>query len=318
MQKFSIAFVVPFFGEWPVWFPAFLTSCKYNPDITWMFFTDCDCSIEKPDNVQFYPSSLDTLKNKISSVVGFEVGLNNAYKVCDFRPAFGEVFKEHLQDYDFWWYCDVDIVWGDIRKFITYRRLNEYEIITSLESLIAGHFTLFKNNDEINRLYKLQDVYQNVFKDTRYCRFDEYGFTELLLQNQLTKGIHILWDKISLAEGIKAVNHQEYDLDAWKYEDGKLYDYSQGICGKEYLYLHFINWKPKLKVCELEYGHDKREFYISYSKIHFEEHSKLQYLANAIKNRLNGYWVKENRRLRNRKLRSLMKRLKEKIKSYFN
>ena len=45
-------------------------------------------------------------------------GVNSPYKLCDYKPVYGLIFDEDLQDYDFWGHCDVDLIFGDIRKFI--------------------------------------------------------------------------------------------------------------------------------------------------------------------------------------------------------
>ncbi|WP_371417607.1 DUF6625 family protein [Anabaena sp. UHCC 0187] len=36
----KIAIIIVYFGQWPVWFPAFLESCRYNSSVNWLFFTD--------------------------------------------------------------------------------------------------------------------------------------------------------------------------------------------------------------------------------------------------------------------------------------
>ncbi|MEO1131626.1 MAG: DUF6625 family protein, partial [Cyanobacteria bacterium J06639_1] len=37
----KIALIVVWFGQWPIWFPAFLRSCELNPSVDWLIFTDC-------------------------------------------------------------------------------------------------------------------------------------------------------------------------------------------------------------------------------------------------------------------------------------
>ena len=54
----TIAFVVPYVGSWPSWFPAYLQSCRYNPSIRWIFYTDCELPSKAPANVEFVRGSL--------------------------------------------------------------------------------------------------------------------------------------------------------------------------------------------------------------------------------------------------------------------
>jgi len=60
--------------------------------------------------------------------LGFEVDIESEYKLCDFKPAYGLIFSEHFKDYDFWGYCDIDIIFGNIRAYMTDVLLNEYDI----------------------------------------------------------------------------------------------------------------------------------------------------------------------------------------------
>ncbi len=47
----SIGFVIPYFGNWPFWFPFFLESCRANPSINWIFHTDCGIPADLPTAV---------------------------------------------------------------------------------------------------------------------------------------------------------------------------------------------------------------------------------------------------------------------------
>ena len=48
-----LLFVIPYFGRWPFWMPFFLKSCRFNPDVQWLFFTDCGALPDAPSNVRF-------------------------------------------------------------------------------------------------------------------------------------------------------------------------------------------------------------------------------------------------------------------------
>ena len=75
--------------------------------------------------------------------LGFPVALNSPYKLCDFKPSDGEVFEDYLNDYDYWGHCDVDLIWGDIRKFVTDELLEKYVRIFS-----RGHCSIYRNSSE--------------------------------------------------------------------------------------------------------------------------------------------------------------------------
>ena len=80
------------------------------------------------------------------------------------KPAYGEIFKEDIKIYDFWGFADLDIIWGSIESFIDDNKLNRFDILTSREKNIAGHFTLLRNTNKINKLYKKVPDYKTFFE----------------------------------------------------------------------------------------------------------------------------------------------------------
>lgn len=106
-------------GEFPWYFPYFLHSCKFNPNINFVILTD-NKSIPQntPSNVRFLNYSLERFKADASKALGFNVAVNRGYKFCDFKPTYGYIFSDLIAGYDFWGHCDIDIIFGDIRAFM--------------------------------------------------------------------------------------------------------------------------------------------------------------------------------------------------------
>ena len=93
------------------------------------------------------------------------------------------IFQEELRQYDFWGYCDSDMVLGNIRKYITDEILEGYDKILPL-----GHLSIYRNTDEINRRFmECPDImdYHEVFSSPRIFQFDE------------TPGIYAMYKKRS-------------------------------------------------------------------------------------------------------------------------
>ena len=130
MIPISITFLICWQGDFPWYFPYFLQSCQYNPSVDFLIFTDNeDPSIHLPPNVKLIPYSIEQFKADANKVLGFEVALQSGYKLCDFKPVYGCIFYDYIKDYDFWGYCDVDVIFGNIRSFMTDELLSEYDII---------------------------------------------------------------------------------------------------------------------------------------------------------------------------------------------
>jgi len=162
-----------YWGELPSWIPYFLASCAINQEIDFFLFSDYDFPEYQADNIYIFHLTLEQFNTLATKNLGFEVSLPFPYKVCDFKPAFGNIFKDYLIPYDFWGYCDIDIVFGRIRNFFTDEILNKYDIINTYRGFLSGPFCLFRNVEPINRLYQIPLHYSIRLKSKHYEGFDE-------------------------------------------------------------------------------------------------------------------------------------------------
>ena len=305
----SITFLIPYFGKWPIWFSAFLISCQKNASIKWVFFTDCDTNIALPENVIIYKTTLKKVKILAESKLNTKITLNNPRKLCDLRPAYGKIFEDYIGETDFWGFCDVDVIWGDIRKFITNEILESNDIVSSRKEAISGHFTLFRNIDFVINYYKKLPQYNHILSQEEYMWAEEQILTNYLKEHK--SEITVYWKKY-FVNNEKGVAHQEYYLDRWLWDNGKVINtHTQ----EEVMYLHFINWKPNMKINEVLVIVNVKQFYISHIGMHFNVHTKLKHFINKLQNKVNGYHIKESRRRRNQEFKSLIKRVKRKLKS---
>lgn len=170
--KNKCCFIIPYFGKLPDSFSVFLKSCKWNPEFTWLLITDDESKFNYPDNVKKVYMTFDDLRKLVDKKLGFHVALEKAYKLCDLKPAYGLVFEEYIKNYDFWGHCDIDTVIGKIKDFITDDMLESYDKLFCM-----GHFILYKNSIENNKIFMNKHngryVYKDVLKNPNPCWFDE-------------------------------------------------------------------------------------------------------------------------------------------------
>src|SRR5262249_38799609 len=125
------------------------------------------------------------LNSRIAQVAGFEVTLPTPYKLCDFRPTYGLVFAEHVAGFDFWGHCDMDVVFGNIRHFLTADVLHAYNKV-----LIHGHLSLYRNSEEANNFFRpgarTGVNSREAFPPPENKAFDEFGGLHLLLNHPRT------------------------------------------------------------------------------------------------------------------------------------
>ena len=92
-----IAFLICWKGKYPWYFPYFLHSCRYNPTVDFLVFTDNnDPNLELPPNVKIIPYSIDRFKTDAVKALGFDVAIESGYKLCDFKPAYGHIFSDYI------------------------------------------------------------------------------------------------------------------------------------------------------------------------------------------------------------------------------
>lgn len=175
---YSIAYIIPYFGKLPKGFELWLLTCEANPTIDWILFTDDETQYNYPKNVKVNYIEYEQFKKRIKNHFNFSVVIDRPWKLCEFKSAYGEIFKQELKKYDFWGHCDIDLLWGDIRKFITDNILEKYEKIG-----FQGHSILYKNTPEVNGRYKTivpQKVdYREIFSSKEGHCFDENGMCEI-------------------------------------------------------------------------------------------------------------------------------------------
>lgn len=173
----TIGFITCFFGQLPWYFAYFVHSCKYNMSVDFIIITDDTSYIGPlPANVRLIYRTLEEIKALASEKLGFAVCINHGYKMCDFKPAYGMIFSEWLGDYDFWGHTDIDIIFGDIRQFMTEDILNEYDVISVRPDWITGCFLLYRNAEWVNKLFTHSKDYKKVFTSPAHYCFDETNF----------------------------------------------------------------------------------------------------------------------------------------------
>lgn len=229
---YKVAIIMPYFGIFPNYFDIWLATAGKNHSFDFLIMTDSDMSsFNIPDNVKIIKMTLNEIRDRAIREVGFKVSLDSAYKLCDYKPAYGAIFEDLLTEYTHWGHCDSDVVFGNLSKFITDERLSTYDRIYDL-----GHLCVYKNNKENNRRWKMIDNlytynYKEVFR-VKHCKmFDERG------------GMWDIWKQSGASEFIDRTEIADifvnpYQFTTWYSKDKQWYEYSDGC-----LLGHFIDEK---------------------------------------------------------------------------
>lgn len=309
----SIIVVLPYFGKFPNYFSLFLKSCAVNPTINWLIATDQELSnFTIPDNVIVNKTSFHVLQQQCEEKYG--IGPASPYSLCKYRVVYHELFYDYVRNYDFWGYCDCDLIWGDLRSFLTEEILNMYEKISW-----RGHLTLFRNDEDVNNAYKYESPgfktfkgcinesdgvnlfdevgINKIFKKIGYKIYEELPFADLQIRSRNFICQHNLFDR-------KTNINQIF---RWS-KDGlyRIYVYDNKVYKQSIAYVHFLKRPMKLEDSSLEndeayliipnkfikdeeltarkiYKYSRKTFYWSY----YLRRLTLGFLFNKIKGKFN-------------------------------
>lgn len=245
------ALILPYFGKFDKLFPVWLESCRHNPEIDWLIFTDDYTNYNYPANVKVYYREFEALKQEIQQHYDFSISLETPYRLCNFKPAYGELFADYLEGYDAWGFCDNDMIYGRLNCFLPSIQSSKVKLGK------YGHLTILPNTQENREIYRYANAYKIAFSTPQPLFFDEDSFTKILIKNGYTEyPLHIA-DFMPRLKHFKVLNEDGME---WKNEahcfvwkNGVLNRYyvnphNGEIQKEEYAYIHFL--KRPMEVAE--------------------------------------------------------------------
>ena len=145
-MKFAV--IIPYFGSFKPSIALFLEGVRRNPEIDFLFYTDCAFPAAADDigNLKIKRSSLSDIAALATEKTGVRFAPEKPYKLCDLRAFYGLVFAEDLKGYDFWGYGDTDIIPGDLQTALAELHAEHYDKIGEL-----GHLCFLRNTERVNR-----------------------------------------------------------------------------------------------------------------------------------------------------------------------
>lgn len=256
----KIIIIIPYFGKWPEWFPLYLESCLYNPTINWLFYTDCNIPTYRGRNIEFKEMSFNEYISQIEDKLDIRIKKKFPFKLCDLKPAYGLIHQLDTRGYDYFGFGDIDVIYGDLRKFLTPKVLT-YNVVSTLPDRISGHFSIFKNNTNLTSAFQKIKDWKLLMSDEKHLSIDEKYFSDVFLGSRIVIGSkkYPLWLRklYSLTTPYRPCLFKEFyttilddfrwidgSLDhpeTWYWKKGKLTNIKDG--DREFMYLHFMNWK---------------------------------------------------------------------------
>ncbi|MCR2784958.1 hypothetical protein QNO11_02335 [Microbacterium sp. zg-B96] len=226
-----------------------LESLARNASVDWLLITDQEIGFA-PANVRIVTIHWEGFRELVQARLGAGIILGRPYKICDLRPSFGELFAEYVEGYDFWGHCDLDVIFGDVRKFLTPDVLSMHDKV-----LIRGNFSLYRNSPAINSLYRSRpDIasFEVVMSDPAARRFDEWlGIHPIIrAENVSLWNDDVIFDLNADAFSTRANSSPRRGRYAYIWMDGKVFECDRRslVPIREGLLIHFqrrsLNVRP--------------------------------------------------------------------------
>lgn len=283
----KIAIINFYFGNHkPEYMDYYISSCAFNSNIDFYIFTDLNLEYEYSNihilHMKFkeFAGIISTkIKNALEAKGIFEnVVINHPYKVADYRPTFGLCLEEWLKDYDFWGYCDLDLVFGDMRKYLSDELLDKYDKLYE-----HGHFSIIRNTKECNE--RFLDDYRNSFYSVIHMEKNSF-FEEVYEKKWLPHGgVNSIFDRMgALYKNRKALcdisfkynnlidlkNTSKSNRNVFLFEEGKLYRLTladKKVNKEEVFYVHFQKRRMSGKSANLKRFYADNDSFREYGKV---------------------------------------------------
>jgi len=240
--------LIPYFGKWPEWIDLFVESCKWNPSVCWRIYTDCGAPQNKAENVEIIDFTLADYKALVSDRLGLRFNPSDPYKLCDIRPALGYIHEQEIAEFRFFGFGDVDVVYGNIRKFYTDELLDQWDVLSTHNERLSGHFAVLRNTPQLRRAFRGIPNHRALLERPEYVGIDETLFGSALQRRNRLLNLVKRKPRTLFVERYSTVlsgrgwhdGTMNYPL-RWFWRKGELTN--DRDADRDFLYLHFMRWK---------------------------------------------------------------------------
>lgn len=195
-------FVCPYFGALPTWFDKYLQNFEHLKQSGYELLLDTD---------------EEKFKQRVQDKLGLTVApVYGSRKLSDLRVMFGELYSEELAGFDFWGITDFDCAYGDVSKYISDERLANLDIHSNHYCYICGPWTLFRNCEKINSLFREFPTWQDEVTRESMSGWGEQEYSKIVDAEHGAGRLRRLY-----------THHQSKDpsnVSGVRFADGKLYD----------------------------------------------------------------------------------------------
>lgn len=250
------------------------SAAKQSSVIDFFFYTDCEFDrYEKYPNMKFHAISFEEYMTNAETKLGIKLP-RQVRKLCDMKPFLACIHEDEIANYKYWGVCDIDLIFGDMQKYISKFISKGVSLFSTHADRISGHF-FFVENTPIGRrkCFEIKN-WQHYLTDTQNFGIDEGAFaytfsklirysisvqyklglskdttTEWLIRRCINKivawflprNIHFKeYHTSHIGIPTQILNYKYTQQAFWQYTDGKILSADKKL---ELPYLHFLFFK---------------------------------------------------------------------------
>ena len=264
--------ILPYFGAFGPWFPLYLHSLANQRTLDLLLVSDAEPP-KLPPNARRIDMTFDQVRELATARLGRPVRLQRTRNICDLKPAFGMVFGEFTQGYQYWAFGDEDVLYGDIDRMLAPHLDGRADLVvpgtnsSRLQGSTQGHLTVLRNDPRTNELAIRDPAYGDVLASQEHWAYDEtswrYGgeissFTKIVKKAEARGDLSIRW-------GLPAITHVPRRGRSYMYDGRGIHEDN----GREILDYHWgkmrhrqVQW-PTGEEAAHGFGFDRYGFYDS-------------------------------------------------------
>lgn len=123
----------------------------------------------------------DSFRDRVRRVLDIEAptmwGTGN---IWDFRPAFGLLYADELDGFDFWGHTDFDCVYGRVGEWIPDELLADLDLLANHDDYVSGPWSLYRNVDTVNSLFLESPVWRDHMESFKGVGWLETDYTAVV------------------------------------------------------------------------------------------------------------------------------------------
>ena len=201
MRLLNKTFIITEFGKPFSWTQQYINNVQHLQKDGWNWKIFTPNKYEAKGNVEVINMRAEQFNNLVKRKLDVkpnlfitEQGIPSVH-VTDFYIFSGVIFEDYLKGVDFWGITNMDVVYGNLSKYVTDELLSDCMVFSDDVNTINGVFSLFKNIDAINGLFRDIENWAMILGqppcpgclgkgEHKLCGSDEYLMTNLLRENK--------------------------------------------------------------------------------------------------------------------------------------